>query len=807
MITPDKIVVNDDYLEIDGMLVESLIVGVPQLTTDGYPNNLKSDFLEKLQNVSLKGVTISISFGLVPIPTHEAQVLLQDAMFYNRVNQDTSKKDNELGMAAIVQQLDARDIAAAIEKLHNGDEKLFHTAFIITIWAEDQKAMRQAKSRIKVVLNSHKVYGSYPCRRMLETYRAGQAYPNFESFTFVEMMSSLAGKLCPTRNPNSSLSASSKGLLVGNDRKTGKEIIVDLEARANQHMCLVGGSGSGKTYFTLGMLGRLYSMGRNIVYVTVKDDGKTRYLDMAKYFEPDSCVVNIGPNGKNINPLQILHTGEGLTAIEAAAIYDRQKVFVYNFFKMWYGDNMSPNMESYLDKSLNKVYKRCKISRTDSSTWIPSNFPVLNDLLQVWRDDKKSEDDEVVGSATAMLRKTSYFEEDGTLTYMNKPTDIDLSKGFTVIDLVNVPDMIQEAMNALVVGMMTTYFSTSNKKGTTIAIDEGGAFLRDKQLAQMVLKLLTQGRSYDIGLIFATQEFSDLQKASLSEEFMTNVPVKIVLGYELDTKAISYIKDFLMLDDSAVRDLKTDAKGQGIIKIGDIHAPLAFVATEKEDAIIKGKYNKSTVEPSGVTAETSATGTGGRIIDMFVELAKKEGVVFLNWVEGEDPGYTLERLGYTKYNPRNMLKRGNVICWAHENKVKGDENVGNQTQDHFFSVIQLAGILLSLGFTDVEVHHRDDVDVSARLDGEMYGFEYEHPDSHDLQELIEKKRRGIAKYKHVLFISPKANEVQLIHAVGDDFYRRRGDQLKMWLTDVSNGKVPRPVPKSGAGATAEAAEA
>jgi len=167
------------------------------------------------------------------------------------------------------------------------------------------------------------------------------------------------------------------------------------------------------------------------------------------------------------------------------------------------------------------------------------------------------------------------------LSYMNRQTDIDLSKGFTVIDLVKVPKMIREAMNALVTGMLTTYFNKKSDTGVTIAIDEGGAFLRDPQLAEMVLQVLTQGRSYDIGLLFATQNCADLEKAKLSEEFMMNTPVKIVLSCDLDKKSIGYIKDFLLLNDTATKDLYTDGKGQGIIKIGDTHAAIHFIPSDE----------------------------------------------------------------------------------------------------------------------------------------------------------------------------------------------------------------------------------
>lgn len=139
----------------------------------------------------------------------------------------------------------------------------------------------------------------------------------------------------------------------------------------------------------------------------------------------------------------------------------------------------------------------------------------------------------------------------------------------------------------------------------------------------MVLNILTQGRSYDIGMIFATQQFADLEKAKLSEEFMTNTPVKIVLGSELDKKSISYIKDFLMLDDTAVKDLQLSQKGQGIIKIGDTHVPIAFLPSDEKMKIIKGFYNGNIINPTGTTTANDPDGKPeGRIKNEYLTLAK-----------------------------------------------------------------------------------------------------------------------------------------------------------------------------------------
>jgi len=364
------------------------------------------------------------------------------------------------------------------------------------------------------------------------------------------------------------------------------------------------------------------------------------------------------------------------------------------------------------------------------------------------------------------------------LSYMNRQTDIDLSKGSTVIDLVKFPKMIREAMNALVTGMLATYFNTKSDRGTTIAIDEGGAFLRDPQLAEMVLQVLTQGRSYDIGLLFATQNCSDLEKAKLSQEFMTNTPVKIVLGFDLDKKSIGYIKDFLLLNDTASKDLYTDAKGQGIIKIGDTHAAIHFIPSDEEYQIIKGKKKGEGEKKEG---EQTQQESDCKIKEAFVNIVKEHKILYAYWLEGDNPAHMLQMMGYKPYTPQNVIARGDVQGWIHVDIINENGNIKNQTEDHYCTVTQLAGLLIEMGFKNVRINHFGDVDVSGELHGQTYGFEYEHSESHDKPEIIEKKLRAMRLYDNVLFIGSTANEEQLIEAVGSDFVRRRGTQLKKWL--------------------------
>jgi hypothetical protein len=265
----------------------------------------------------------------------------------------------------------------------------------------------------------------------------------------------------------------------------------------------------------------------------------------------------------------------------------------------------------------------------------------------------------------------------------------------------------------------------------------------------------------------------------MSEAFMTNTPIKIVIGYKLDEKAKSYIQDFLLLSDAAMRDLNTSWKGQGIIKIGDVHAPIAFISSEEEKKIIEGVKPGETPEISSVN---QARLTGAKIIEKYVNLAKENGIVFSDWIEGEDPAHLMRMMGYKSHQAQGIRGEGFVTCWIKEDLIKEGKYIKNQTIDHYTTVTQLAGLLIKKGHMDYILDHHDGVDLS---NGKI-AWEYEHPDSHNVNELIEKKARALQTHEKVYFICTGANEEELIKAVGGedgDCVIKRGKQLDRFIEE------------------------
>ncbi len=262
---PDMIVVNDHTL------VRSIVVGVPRGTKPGYPAKIRPEFLDDLLALSSKNCTISYSFGVVPISTQESINMAEQAVYSTNVSLGkTSERDKNL--KDISTELDRKDFINIGEMLHYGRGKQFSTSLIITIWAQDMDSMRATESRIVLVLKKHVIEYDVPKFKMMEAYRASLPLPTSSKDFQVELFSDYAAQLAALQNPNSR--TAEYGYLVGEDRITGKQIIVDPSLL---HATYTGSTGSGKSVAMLSHLRRCYSLlHKKCIYMLLQSSRKRK---------------------------------------------------------------------------------------------------------------------------------------------------------------------------------------------------------------------------------------------------------------------------------------------------------------------------------------------------------------------------------------------------------------------------------------------------------------------------------------------------------------------------------------------------
>jgi len=766
-IAPPSIEEYKDYVIIGDSIIKVLLVGLPFGKVQGWPVGLNPGFMDQLLDIGRnQHVTISITSAYIPIPPHISVNMYEATALKLAGNKDVSKSSNNFQIVDQFLNVEANHLFEEANSIIEGKAKLFHTSFTVVIMAANESKMREAMSHVKSVLGANCVQKEAPDWCTLETLESSLLTSHTSEYSWVELLTDKAASIAPLKNPNSRLDDG--GLLFGEDTKTGKDVIINLDALPAQHMQILGPTGSGKTYTMLFLLMRACSLlNRRIIYTTPKSDVGTNYKNVATSYGKNAAVLDLGPGGRNINPLQIMYDQDirRYTSEKTGRLYDDHKDLINAFFKVWLKNDFSPNMEALLDKTLNQVYKSKGIIRDDIRTWDGAEWPIMTDLIGEWykliKDDKDKK-----GTAGALIDKTYKFNNEGSWNFINSPTDINLTADFIIIDFSGIPYGLQDSMNMLVTGMLGMRFKTDTERGTIIAVDEGRVYLKNPELGEFIIKIITQGRSYGVYLWLSILQISDLK--DVSDEIKTNMFISLVLGGNVKQSSIGIIKDYFGLDETACNDLINAGVGAGLLIKDDFATPITFKSTDYEHSIIKGTAAKEE--------------TKGRIqIDQVVaQIAADNQIYFDDWIHG-DSIHALTDNGYKQLTTQLINGNGKLKTWIKESLISNDM-IGNQSIDHYASVCQLAGILVKDGFA-VEINHYNDADVIARNNGTAYAFEYERPGSHTKGEIIEKYERHTQYYDDVFFICPGANHDLIRDAIGKNAIKR-GTQVNNLINQL-----------------------
>ncbi len=780
-ITPSTLEEMPEYVWIDKKLMaRCIIVGVPPVADiGGYPSDLNQKVIDELLSISTEGHCIALSYLVKPIPNVEAMKMLDEALFNNRVSQDsyrdkTPGQHNKTKQPPLKKVFEEEEFTVNYKEIFSNKQKLFHTAFIVILWGKNREALREAESHVTIVLESNRIYYEVPDYRHLDTLIAAQPYPQWVDYSWVELFSYHTAALLPIRNPNSRTDET--GLYFGDDIKTGKSIQIDLKALAAQHLMFVGPTGSGKTFTLLMLLMRSYDMlGKRIIYTTPKADVTTNYRAVAEYYGDKASIIDIGPRGRNINPLQVFYDEDVMTDVKSyERAFDEHMEILDQFFAVLFQDTKSPNQTSYLNESLMEVYRRKGIYRSDPGSWKNKEFPTLLDLREIWLEDAKDP-----GNVTAKAFVDKTFMITTAWSYMNRPTDINLSADFIIIDISDVPASLQDAMNVFVTGIMGQRFKTDAKKETIIAVDEAAVFLRNPKLSLFLLRTLTQGRSYNISLWLATQQTVDLVKAGVDEEFKTNMQISIVLG-NMRRDTIEHVKSFYRLDEHSTSDLMTCGVGEGLLIVGSEVIPTMFKPTEHEFAVIKGRHH-GTIADKKVEEESMLL----LIHPGLKDLVNEHQIYFAEWLQ---PGHDISLLskeGWKQYRAQKLDGNPGFV-WLPGNKVFGNY-IENQTIDHYATVLQLAAWFILHGIPIVQLNIKSQAggtDIVVLIADKRYAIEYERPGSHSFKELVEKKESIENSGAEPLFICQQGNLEEVIKAVGDKNVVQRGSELISRLEEL-----------------------
>ncbi len=755
--TSDMIVINNN------IFVKLYILGVQRGMRAGFPAKLRDTILEELSMLSSEKAVISYSFEVVPIPTQQSLDEVENAIYaMNCSLQETKDKDPNLMDISIIE--DRKDAIAIGKELHSGSKHL-STTTIIAVTTRDLNELNTIEVKIDQVLHGHSIEYDIPRYRMMEAYRASLPLPvRAEDFS-VELLPDYAAQLTCLSNPNSTTAET--GYLVGIDRVTGKQILVD--PTVTLHATYTGATGCGKTV-TMGthLLRAMTVLNMSGVFITPKAETMTDIKNIASALGDIAAVIDIGRYGNyNINPLQIIYRGE-----PDEYTYSSHLSLVLHFFNTLFRDSGSLNMDNEIVMTLRDLYTSRGITH-DPATWENAAWPNLSDLHYYWVELSKKDPGNL--SLKALVSKTAMVDE--MWKFLLKPTNVDLTKQLLIFDLSGCPPDIKDAVNVFVVGLLMQLFSkpVPGCNGTIVAVDEAGTLLKSTPLAQFIIDILRLGRSAKLTGFFATQTIEDWKiNPEASAQFKANVFQNYIFGKNMRPENIVPTRTYFDLSEREEKWLIGNNPGDCIARIDMMTVPLHNELTEWEDKMILQS------NPEQKTLLQTESGDVFSLVHPGLKnLVDKHGIILSSWTN-EQP-YALGRLGYEARNIQHCVGGGRHNVWVRKGLLNANDMIGRESIEHAGSCLEICGELVMHGLPAV-INVEEGADISTTIDGTKVGIEFQLSRISP-QVLRAKLEKGLKDHDEVYFVCTSALKEEITEVLGASNTIPRGRDFAEFLKD------------------------
>ena len=760
--TPDMIVINRN------IYIRCYVLGVQRGLRPGFPAELKDTVLEELSMLSSEDAVVSYSFELVPIPTQESLEETEKAIYaMNCSLQEIKDKDpNLMDITTIEDRKDAIEIG---KRLHAGS-KHFSATTILTITTRNINALNTIEITIDQVLKRHSIEYDIPKYRMMEAYRASLLLPVHAEDFSVELLPDYAAQLACLSNPNST--TSDTGYLVGVDRFTGKQIIVDPEVTL--HATYTGPTGCGKTVTMLTHLSRAMSVLKmNGVFISPKADSVTDFRNLAREFGDMAAIIDIGRYGEyNINPLQILYRG-----VPDEYTYSSHLGLLLQFFNTLFKDSGSMNMDNEIVLTIRDLYTSRGILKSDPRTWENAAWPNLSDLHKYWVDLSKKDPGNL--SLKALVSKTAMVDE--MWAFLNKPTNVDLTKQFLIFDLSGCPSDIKDAVNIFCVGLLMQMFSkrVDGDNGTIVVCDEAGTLMKSEPLAQFIVDILRLGRSAKLTGWFGTQSVEDFKiNPNASAQFKANIFQNYIFGRNMRPENLSSVKEYFKLSEREQKWLIGNNPGDCIGRIDMMTVPLRNELTEWEDRVILQS------NPEGKTLLQTASGDVLSLVHPGLkQLVDEHGIILSSWTK--DAPFSLGKLGFTSKNIQHCIGGGRHNVWVKIGLMDANYMIGRESVEHKGSTLEIAGELVMHGL-QVNLNVEEGVDVSTIIDGVKVAFEFQLSKISP-QVLGTKLEKALKTHDEVYFVCTSTIKEEVTGVVGVSNTIPRGRDFADFLKERLKG--------------------
>ena len=520
-----------------------------------YPRFLTSDWFTPVINLDK---VYDVSIMIHPVETELALRTFQKkvAEVQSQINERERKGFVRDPMLDIAYQ----DLEDLRDKLMQATERLFDVGIYITIYGSEKADLDKAESELKSILDAKLVYVKPAIFQQEQGYRSVLPIMIDDLEVHYKLNSAPLSSIFPFVSFDLT---SDKGILWGINRHNASLILFDRFSMPNYNSVTFAVSGSGKSYTTKLEILRTLMFDADVIVI----DPEQEYQFLAE--ATGGRYFNISLTSEHhINPFDLPVPRDDESASD---VLRSNIIFLVGLFRIMLG-GLSPEEDAIIDRAVAETYALKDISdESDFSTIEP---PLLSDFELVLSG--------MDGTESILLRLEKYTK--GTWSgFLNNPTNVDITKRFTVFSVRNMEDELKPVAVYIVTHHIWTAVRKELRKRLMI-VDEAWWMMKSEDTASFLFGLAKRGRKYFLGIATITQDVNDFLRSPYGLPILTNSSIQILLKQSPTT--IDLVQQTFHLTDEEKYLLLESGVGEGLFFAGLKHVAIKVYASYTEDQIV-----------------------------------------------------------------------------------------------------------------------------------------------------------------------------------------------------------------------------
>ncbi len=484
------------------------------------------------------------------------------------------KYPNEKLPDDIIEKIDASN--SLLDSLRTGNQQLFRTKLIITIYATSLDKLSKSSSMIKSVFSRNMYKLTDLTLQMWEGYV--ETLPLAIDYG-IKVRNTLLTEGLATFMPFTYYShqVEKDGNFYGINTLTNEQIVINKTKGQNYNSFILATSGAGKSFFAKHDLLQNYLSTDNDIIII---DPEGEYVDLVRKL--GGQIVDISADSKQyVNILDIPKD-----KIDYVEVVKEKLPLVLVVLEALIDDKLTAPEKSSINRVLLKVYE--EFMREGKT-------PILQDIVKpLYEISNKNMGKEGATHETQRLHHALEMYTYMSMDIFNHLTNIEMDKRLIVFRIGNVSEELKRIAMVIILDFIWNKVQCNQniKRFTNIYIDEIYLLFKDQSVTQQLMIYYKRFRKYGGIPTGITQNIEDLLESNEARKMLSNSYYLTLLDQSASDR--KEIVKMLGLSEKEEKYISNAKRGHGLLKVGGHYMPFENVIDSKN--MLYNLFNSSVEE-------------------------------------------------------------------------------------------------------------------------------------------------------------------------------------------------------------------